>query len=447
MTKDLATLVVAAGILGLFWLDREGARRVSRALWIPVAWMLIAGSRMVSEWLQPGYVAESPEVLLDGSPLDRFVLAALLVAGLMVLLARGPRLGVILRANGALVLFFLYGAFSILWSDYPDVAGKRWIKACGNVVMVLIVLTEADPSAAIKRLLARLGFVLIPLSLLLIKYYPALGRGYHPFTWQPYYSGVTTGKNALGYLCLVLGLASLWRVLELRRRARRGHRTPTRFPRGVFLAHGAVIVMALWLFRMADSITPFVCFVVAGGFMLVASTRTVAGTPSTLHLVVGAGLTILMCGLVLFGATFTEALGRDATLTGRTALWDGLLRRIVDPVLGAGFESFWLGTRLTRLWQEYWWHPNQAHNGYLEIFLNLGAFGLVLLGALLVRGYGNIVRALHRDPETGRLMLAFLVAALLYNLTEAAFKGIHLVWITSLLAVLYVPRPAPEPDR
>jgi exopolysaccharide production protein ExoQ len=447
MTADLATGIFVTGILGLFWLDRDGAHRVSRALWIPVVWTLIAGSRMVSEWLQPGYVAESPEVLLDGSPLDRLVLAVLLGAGLMVLGTRGPRVGAILRTNGALVLFFLYGAFSILWSDYPDVAGKRWIKACGNVVMVLIVLTEADASAALKRFLARVGFLLIPLSILLIKYYPALGRGYHPFTWQPYYGGVATGKNALGYLCLVLGLASLWRLLELRRRSRSAPGS-----RGVLLAHGAVLVMVLWLFRMADSITPFLCLLVAGSLMLVAGSRAFASEPNGLHFLVGTGFVVLLCGLLLFGAAFTEALGRDATLTGRTALWDGLLSGVVDPVVGAGFESFWLGERLTRLWNQYWWRPNQAHNGYLEIYLNLGAIGVLLLVFVLLRGYRNVSIALRRDPEVGRLKLAFLVAAVLYNLTEAAFKGIHLVWIASLIAVVYVPRPyvapsEPEPDR
>ena len=42
---------------------------------------------------------------------------------------------------------------------------------------------------------------------------------------------------------------------------------------------------------------------------------------------VGTGFVVLLCGLLLFGAAFTEALGRDATLTGRTALWDGLGER------------------------------------------------------------------------------------------------------------------------
>jgi O-antigen ligase len=148
---------------------------------------------------------------------------------------------------------------------------------------------------------------------------------------------------------------------------------------------------------------------------------------------------------LLFAGTLTAVLGRDTTLTGRTDLWERLLAMSPNAVLGAGFESFWLGDRMTRLWHEYWWKPNQAHNGYLETFLNLGVIGVGLLVAMIVRGYRNVVVALAYDPPTARLKVAYLVAAVLYNLTEAAFKGMHLVWIAFFLAILHVPRLAPAP--
>jgi O-antigen ligase len=154
------------------------------------------------------------------------------------------------------------------------------------------------------------------------------------------------------------------------------------------------------------------------------------------------GLVAVLFGL-LFADVFTAVMGRDTTLTGRTALWAELLRMTDDPVLGSGFESFWLGDRAAQLWQRHWWKPNQAHNGYLEIFLNLGWIGVLLLGVVIVRGYRNVVVELYRDPPVGRLKLAYLASAVLYNLTEAAFKGMHLVWIIFFLAVVQLPRPVP----
>jgi len=51
----------------------------------------------------------------------------------------------------------------------------------------------------------------------------------------------------------------------------------------------------------------------------------------------------------------------------------------VNPWIGAGFESFWLGPRLNKLWAQYNFMPNQAHNGYIEIYLNLGGSVCVCL--------------------------------------------------------------------
>jgi exopolysaccharide production protein ExoQ len=452
--SELGTLVCAAGIFLLFWLDRDGAPEVSHALWIPFAWMFLAGSRMVTEWLNPGAEPESTDVLYDGSPLDRFVITALLLVGLAVLLRRGPRVNAILRANWPILLFFAFAAFSVAWSDFPEVAIKRWIKACGNVVMVLVVLTEANPSAAVKRLFARLAFVLLPLSMLLIRYYPSLGRGYHTYSWTTFYSGVSTGKNGLGYICLVLGLASAWRLLETRRwrwspewaevgvspAAMRQTR------RRILIAHGIVLVFALWLFRLSDSVTPLVCGIVATTLMVIAGSHALVRRPTGLHVVFATAVLVLIPGWVMFDV-FTEAFGRDPTLTGRTELWQAILRVVVDPVLGSGFESFWLGDRMEQIAALYWWRPNQAHNGYLEIYLNLGLIGLALLALVIVRGYSGVIRTLHYDPEFGRLKLGFLTAAVLYNLTEAAFKGMHLVWIAFFFAAIHVPWRTSETTR
>ena len=71
-----------------------------------------------------------------------------------------------------------------------------------------------------------------------------------------------------------------------------------------------------------------------------------------------------------------EASGRDATLTGRTEIWKTVLNEPNNPLLGTGYASFWLGERLHRIWALYPRTPLlQAHNGYIEVYLNLGAGG------------------------------------------------------------------------
>jgi O-antigen ligase len=304
----------------------------------------------------------------------------------------------------------------------------------GNLVMVLVVLTDRDPPAAVRQLLTRTGFVLIPLSVLLIKYYPHLGRAFSPWTGAGYNSGAAIGKNGLGVICLVFGVAAVCRGLaalqEPERRA---------MVRGL-LAHGAVLAMALWLFWKADSATSLGCFAVGAALLGLSRSRTFASSTLLVHLTV-AGI-VSLCVLGLFITTdvgLLQAMGRDPTLTTRTALWRDLLRITVDPWFGTGFESFWLGERARMLWRTHWWHPNQAHNGYLEVFLNLGWFGVMLLGVTIAAGYRNVVTALRANPALGGLRLALFVAAVLYNLTEAAFKVLHPVWIVFLLAVSTMP--------
>jgi hypothetical protein len=81
-----------------------------------------------------------------------------------------------LCATSVVLVLVFYCAASIFWSDYPDVAFKRCSKLLGTFRMVLIVLTSADPVRAIKTVVTRLGLLLIPLSILPIKYYPVIAE-------------------------------------------------------------------------------------------------------------------------------------------------------------------------------------------------------------------------------------------------------------------------------
>ena len=440
MPQSVAASVFAVVILGLFLLDRDRSSRVSPALWIAVTWVFLAASRSTSEWLGLPTGRVWPDRYLDGSPLDRFVLTGLLAAGISVLVARRRRVMTLLRVNWPILLFFSYCGLSVLWSDYPDVAFKRWTKALGDIVMVFLVLSEAEPLAALKRLLAWTGFLLIPLSILFIKYYPDLGRGYNRWTWTPYYTGVSFGKNGLGYVCFVFGLAALWRLLDGLRRTERSSL------RRLVLVQGTVLAMTSWLFWKADSATSLACFLL-GGSLIAATSLCAARRPLTVHVLVGAGICLLLSGLLIdTGTSMVEAMGRDTSFTGRTGLWDHLLRIADDSWIGAGYESFWLGERVENLWRTYWWHPNQAHNGYLEIYLNLGSIGLGLLGFVIAWGYRNVAEAFRRNPAVAKLKLAYFIPALAYNMTEAAFRMMHPVWIALLIAIC-VPLPSSRQEE
>ena len=98
MNPSLASLVYVCGIAGLFYLDRDKSVRTSKALWLPVLYLWVLGSRPVSVWL--GIAPPSgTNIQLDGSPVDGAFFGILLIAAICVLVHRGRRTLIFLNAN------------------------------------------------------------------------------------------------------------------------------------------------------------------------------------------------------------------------------------------------------------------------------------------------------------------------------------------------------------
>src|SRR5262249_514880 len=69
------------------------------------------------------------------------------------------------------------------------------------------------------------------------------------------------------------------------------------------------------------------------------------------------------------------AVGKDPSLTGRAELWV----QVVDAIrsrfwLGHGYGAFWLGWdgESALIWRVISWRPPTAHNGFLDMGLELG---------------------------------------------------------------------------
>jgi exopolysaccharide production protein ExoQ len=429
----VATAIWALLTWQLYRLNREPDARPSKALWIPAFWLFIASSRNVSAWLQYSSGAQSDQYL-EGSPLDRAVLTTVLALGVIVLIHRRQRVWTILQSSLPILIYFLYCGISVAWSDFPDVSFKRWFRALGDVVMVLIVLSDRDWVVAFRRLLARVGIILVPLSILFIRYYPDLGRSYSS-GGTPFWTGVATDKNALGMLCMIFGLAAIIRFLQLRREEASPETKRQK------IAQAAIVLMTFYLLWEANSATAFSCFFLAGIPMVLTYLFRFARKPAFVHLMVASALVVSSSALFLgIGSNLVQDLGRDSTLTGRTAIWTAALGMVRNPLLGAGFESFWLGERLAGVEKAINQGVNQAHNGYIEIYLNLGWVGVALLGLILVTGYFRVVKGVRLQTPASSLCLAYFIATVAYNFTEAGFKMTHPVWIVFLLAIMIVPR-------
>jgi exopolysaccharide production protein ExoQ len=412
MPPRLAFFLTLGFIFFLFRRDLREKPNVTGVLWIPIIWLWIVGSRPVTTWLKTfGLPVSGASSLEEGSPIDAAVYFVLIAAGIYVLSKREVSLSEVCRKNRWFVAFILYCLLAVIWSDYSFVSFKRWIKFIGTPIMVLVVFTEPDPVEGLRRLMKRVAYVLIPFSILAIKYYPTIGRNTGPWATASTNAGIAGNKNALGAVCLVLGFFFFWHIFQIWRtdkgKARRNE---------LLLCFGFLCMVA-WLLKEAHSSTSTGCFIVAIFTMLLLGSGFIKRNKRIIGMYVVVAAALLLLAEEMFGITalIIEALHRDPTLTGRTVLWQMLLKHAGNPIIGTGFDSFWMGDRLLAIGQGYWWQPNEAHNGYLENYLNLGFVGVFFLVGWIIAAFWKSRAEFLRNFEFGRFRLALLAAIVFYN--------------------------------
>ena len=450
MTPAIALTVTLVFIFYLFKRDFHEPYRPSHALWVPSIWLLLLGSRPLSYWLdlgltsQDAFQSQAAGDYMEGSPIDRAGFLILMAAGLIVLFKRSIAWRQVLQNNIAIALFFLYCAITVLWSDFPEVASKRWCKSLGDPMMVLIILSDPQPIKAVRAVLKRCTYILIPLSVLFIKYYSHLGREYSEHEGLVFYTGVAMNKNVLGFICMACGLFCVWRLCaewsERRATAKNGD------------AAVAVLLLAMvgWLFYMTDSKTSLLCLMIGSLIMVGLGAKHVRENTGR-YLIIGIFVLSILQLVFNVGELIILGAGRDTTLTGRTELWEIVLGMAEHPLTGDGYESFWLGDRLKKLWAIYYFKPNQAHSGYIETYLNLGLIGVAFLTGMIISLYRKMRELLSGDASAteqvnfARYGLGFLAAYLFFNITEAAFKELHFLFVTFLIFAMKYPPSVHRP--
>jgi exopolysaccharide production protein ExoQ len=420
-------------VLLLALLRYDPARRpdTSIALWFPVIWLFIAASRLPSQWLGVGTRQMAAQAFEEGSGLDRIVYLVVITLAVGILIRRGFDWSQFLQKNSALAGIFALAVLSIAWSDFPFVTFKRVIRDSGTYLVILVVITDTQPLEAFRTVIRRICFLLLPLSILLVKYYTEIGRQYAVWSGETEYIGATTSKNMLGLMCLIAGLFFFWDTLV---------RWPERkdvAARRAMLVNVIFIWMTVWLLLKSDSATATACL--ALGCAVIAATHSNERRPTRAFLIqraIPVAIAFYLFGSFVLGidfwSTIAPLLGREATLTGRTEIWRTLITMQYNPLLGAGYESFWLGSRLAMAWNADIGTINEAHNGYLQVYLNLGLIGLLLVCSVLISTYRTILRNGSTSPAVASLGLALWTVAVAYNVTEAAFLG-GVLWTTFLM--------------
>jgi len=412
MPPYLALLLCSGVVFFLLRLDRKQSPHASVALWVPTLWLLSVSSKPLGAWLGAQGTVEG------GSQWDQVLLGCLLVLGVVILATRQHDWSNIIREHGWVLLIVGYMLFSTVWSGILVISFKRWIRELLALIMMFLILSDVAPKAAVATLIRRSAYILIPFSMMLIKYFPFYGVAYGHWDGKQMWVGMAMHKNSLGRLCMVSAFFITWALI------RRINVPKIQRIKYHTAAELGVLALSLYMLKGAPnaySTTSIVALFVGVGLLAALFwMRKKAIQPSPWVLGAAAAMVIAYGTLtpLLGGATLGHmagAMGRDDTLTGRTDIWAAVMPTVLsNPLIGVGFGGYWTSATIDAVGE------NECHNGFLEVLLELGLIGLVLISAYVISCSRKATALLQQDFDWGCLWTCYIFMSLVHNVGESS---------------------------
>ena len=356
----------------------------------------------------------------------------------LLILIRWRRFVYVAARDKLLLLLVGIAVLSVLWSVAPQITLRREVALIGSTLFGAYLATRYSLGELLRLLAWALGVAAL-LSLIFAVMLPAYGITSSPGheAWQGVFAG---GKNVLGRTMALSAIVFLLLALSTRK-----HRL-------VLWSGFGLSVGLLW---MSNSVTSLISLLIILLFLPLYHAlrwRYTLSVSLLIFAVVAGGITVTW--LLASAEDVLSMLGRDPTLTTRTELWPAVIEMIRQhPWLGYGYGAFWLGWSGESAHVSLWALENgdppfvHAHNGFLDLWLNLGLLGLTTfalgfsLAALRAVSWVRTTRT-----ATGLWPLVFLTFILLYNFTESSIL-VHnsIFWVLYVTVVMLTATGYPEP--
>ena len=327
---------------------------------------------------------------------------------LVLLTLRWKNVLYVLKQDRFNTILLSIAILSFFWSAAPGVTSVRVIALIGSSLFGLYLATRYSLQEQLQLLAWTFGIV-IGLSCLFAIAMPKYGvmSGMHGGKWR----GIFTHKNALGKSMVLSSLVFL--LLSVGE-----HKLKFLYWSGLGLS--------LFLLVISQSSSAMITLLIMIAIFMVLR---IVRLPYILM------VPMIFC-LVLVGvlanfwlATNTMSLlgsiGKDTTLTGRTDLWPAVLDKIWErPWLGYGFSGFWgdWSSEGGYVWRVTAWDPPNAHNGMLDIWLDLGLLGLSVYLLGFIASVGRGLAYLRQSSAAAAIWpIMYLMYFWCSNQTESGF--------------------------
>ncbi|MDO8324737.1 MAG: O-antigen ligase [Phenylobacterium sp.] len=325
----------------------------------------------------------------------------------LVLLALTPLSAVsaVIRTPFLIMLMVVVG-LSVLWSTAPDLTVRR-VVAVYATTLAGVVMASRFRWSELAEVFATAFAILTVAAFLMALAVPSIGVMHElfPGAWR----GLWADKNAHGGI-MTLGFAVLAAAAML---------NPDRAK--IWWPFAALAVL---LVVMSTSKTSLVSVMMAvAGLMFVALVRRGPAIGVATSWLAVLALVMVMSVAIFASDVLFKALGKDATLTGRTEVWAAAIHQIEKrPWTGYGYGAVWDDTSrwgpLPKIVKEAGWKPHHSHNSWIEQWLSIGVFGLAAWALCFLQTFVLAVVAVFRD-KGAYLALPFLIVYGVTSLTES----------------------------
>ncbi len=333
----------------------------------------------------------------EGAIRNVFLLAYIIVALLSVIHWQKMIIG--LGLVWPIVLLVAIAWLSNIWTVAEEITYRRCIAISVTTLMGVYLFVRFDLESLLKFLTVIVAIMAVGCVVwaIAIPDYGLHADADHAGVWR----GIFFHKNTTGRV-MVFGLAiviAAWIGTDINR--------------AFLLGVGAVVLIVIA--GTTSQTTMLGTLVLIAGLIVV---RMVRGQALKSVLVTLAVLTVAWHGLLIGLANYDlilEALGRDASLTGRTEIWEYTLRYALErPFTGYGYEAFWNGDLSPGAQYSAYWGTPHSHNSWLEIMIALGIpAALLMLGIILVTMFRAIVLARYYPSTTPAVLITLTCFAIL----------------------------------
>jgi O-antigen ligase len=322
-------------------------------------------------------------------------------------------------------LFFLsvYLALTVLsmfWALAPDISLRRSFQQMLVVFVFTGVTMFVDDKVRVLNAMFLVLALAILLNALLAAVIPNGPLGY---------AGIYAQKNMLGAisaLCMIFSISYLlsngaaYKIFTLL----------------IAVLSGALLVVSQSKTSLGLAI---ICPILAAGIFTISRMFRTSFLTAMAVIAAAAGLLffVLVEALQLSPEHISLLLFNDTTFTGRTYIWNYVLTFFDQrPWLGWGYQSFWsIGSDAPNLKADNFISGlNQSHNGYLDILLETGIVGLIVIVAFLLGLCRAIDRSWGDRSDVAILLLSLTLFCSAHNLLESSLtRGFAVPWVILLL--------------